>query len=113
MTPEEMTDQKSIKAEPPGARKLARVLMARMEERCIRNKAASDQDVENWNRWYRLISGTSTWVSARKMGLSTSGTASTTLTMRGQRQTLSSGSKRFLQGVNRGTGEHRSNRYQE
>jgi hypothetical protein len=33
MTLEEMTDQKSIKAEPPGARKLARILMARMEER--------------------------------------------------------------------------------
>ena len=109
MTPEEMTDQKSIKAEP----RSQEIGTCSDGTDGRTDKAASDQDIENWNRWYRFIFGTSTWVSARKMGLSTSGTGSTTLTMRGQRQTLRSGSKRFLQGVNRGTGEHRSNRYQE
>ena len=60
MTLEEMTDPRLIEAEPPGVRKLARVLMVRMEQKMCRYRAASDQDIENWNRWYQFISDTGT-----------------------------------------------------
>jgi hypothetical protein len=62
MTREEMTNPKSIEAEPPGCRKLARALMARLEDRMCQREAASHQDVENINRFYRVISNWDRWV---------------------------------------------------
>ena len=41
MTPTEMTDQRLIEAEPPGSRKLARALMARLEERMCQKRVVT------------------------------------------------------------------------